>query len=206
MDEVVERSAARKRARRAALWAGVVVLVLVLVAVVVWQVVARTARLEPGPVSAWSGPAVASCGIRDDSPSAYVVGAEDDERRVVYSVHNPGIAPVLLTGDDLVRFQAGPYDPERAVAPVPTEDLVGSVQLDPGGTVLVQVEGDSQVASAMTRLRLTFEAEVLGVGRPVFVELVPILLVIPGTSDGTAWVELHVARACGDDAGGDGPG
>ena len=206
MDEVVERSAARKRARRAALWAGVVVLVLVLVAVVVWQVVARTARLEPGPVSAWSGPAVASCGIRDDSPAAYVVGAEDDERRVVYSVHNPGIAPVLLTGDDEVRFQAGPYDPERAVAPVPTEDLVGSVQLDPGGTVLVQVEGDSQVASAMTRLRLTFDAEVLGVGRPVFVELVPILLVIPGTSDGTAWVELHVARACGDDAGGDGPG
>ena len=206
MDEVVERSAARKRSRRAALWAGVVVVVLVLVAVVVWQVVARTARLEPGPVSAWSGPAVASCGIRDDSPSAYVVGAEDDERRVVYSVHNPGIAPVLLTGDDLVRFQAEPYDPERAVAPVPTEDLVGSVQLDPGGTVLVQVEGDSQVASAMTRLRLTFDAEVLGVGRRVPVDLDPVLLLVPGTSDGTTWAEEHVGPVCGDEAGVAGPG
>lgn len=177
---------------------GAASVVLALVAAVAWQVVAWTARLEPGSVSAWSGAAVASCGIRADHPAAFVVGADDAERRVVYSVRNPNVVPVRLTGGLETRFQAEPYDPDRGVAAAPSDDLVDSVVVPPGEQVLAQVEYDVSAANPVHALSLDLDTRVLGIERLVSVELEPVLLVVPGTTEDAATVQTVVREVCGE--------
>lgn len=199
MDEVVERAARTRRRRRAAVWIAAVLAVLVLLGVVVWQVVARTARLEPGSLSWWDGPTVASCAIRDDEPAANVVGSQDPEARVVYSVRNPNRVAVRLTaGDDVLRFQRELFDPTGDFQGAPSEDLVDSVVVPPGEEAFVQLEPDmsgSWISGSYVSLSLGFD--VLGIERSESLAIDPVVLLVNGSSADATLVAEATLEGCG---------
>ncbi|MCB7136278.1 hypothetical protein [Cellulosimicrobium marinum] len=201
MDEVVERRRSAARRRRVALVAGIAAGVLAVATVVAWQVVARTAAVQPGAVSVYAGPALTECALpdRDGMPSAYVVGAKDAEPTVVYSVRNPGVVPVVLHGEAGVRFQRELFDELADFAGMPTDDLVDSIVVPPGAEAFAQVEPDGEVQDAVVRESLDLPATVLGVDRALSVDLDPVLVLLPGTTDDPVATEAAARSACGLD-------
>ncbi|MBD5786142.1 hypothetical protein IF650_08120 [Cellulosimicrobium terreum] len=201
MNEVVARREASRRRRRVATWVGSVLVVLALVAVVGWQVVARTARIEQGAVSWWDGPAVEACGVRDDLPSAYVVGSQDPDRSVVYSVRNPNAVTVRLTSTyGPVRFQQDLFDPTADFEGEPSDDLVDSVVVPPGEEAFLQFEADggegSWSSGSQTALPVTLEA--LGIEQAASLPIDPVVVFVNGSSADADLVAAAVRDTCGE--------